>query len=157
MACNRRPQNGHAYVAGFPLCAGRNAHQRTSSMVISLACEGVEFDHFSLVLLVTGPKDEEIDERKRGEIQDAHLNHLATLHEAGKLIAAGPLVGGGDTGFRGASILTVGADEARALCEQDPAVQAGVFDVRILPWLVPAGAVGYSRTTFPHSSSEATG
>jgi hypothetical protein len=34
-------------------------------------------------------------------------------------------------------------------------VQAGVFDVKILPWLVPSGAVQYSRTTFPHSSAEA--
>lgn len=115
----------------------------------------MEFDQFSLVLLVTGPKDGEIDEQRRNEIQDAHLNHLATLHEAGNLIGAGPLIGGAVTGFRGASIFKVGPDEARALCEQDPAVQAGVFEARILPWLVPAGAVRYSRTTFPHSSAEA--
>lgn len=126
-------------------------------MVFSLACDGMEFDQFSLVLLLTGPKDDEIDEQTRDEIQDAHLNHLATLHEAGLLIAAGPLVGGVETGYRGASILNVGADEARDLCEQDPAVQAGVFDVKILPWLVPSGAVQYSRTTFPHSSAEAGG
>jgi uncharacterized protein len=137
------------------LCAGRIAHQRGSSIVISLACAGVEFDQFSLVLLVTGPKDGELDEERRAEIQDAHLNHLATLHEGGKLIGAGPLVGGAETGFRGASILTVGADEARGLCEQDPAVEAGVFEARVLPWLVPAGALRYSRTTFPHSSAEA--
>jgi uncharacterized protein len=126
-------------------------------MVFSLACAGMEFDQFSLVLLVTGPKDDEIGEQRRNEIQDAHLNHLATLHEAGKLIAAGPLVGGVETGYRGASILNVGADEARAICEEDEAVQAGVFEVKVLPWLVPAGAVRYSRTTFPHSSAEASG
>ena len=117
----------------------------------------MQFDQFALVLLVTGPKDGAIDEQRRNEIQDAHLNHLATLHEAGKLIGAGPLVGGAETGYRGASILNVGPDEARVLCEQDPAVQAGVFEVKILPWLVPAGAVLYSRTTFPHSSAEARG
>ena len=115
----------------------------------------MEFDQFSLVLLLTGPQDDEIDEKRRAEIQDAHLNHLATLHEAGKLIGAGPLVGGAQTGFRGATILKVSADEALSLCEQDPAVQAGVFEVRVLPWLVPAGAVQYSRTRFPHSSAEA--
>ncbi len=115
----------------------------------------MEFDQFSLALLLTGPNDGELDEQRRNEIQDAHLNHLATLHEAGHLIAAGPLVGGDTTGFRGATILNVSADEARALCEQDPAVQAGVFDVQVLPWLVPAGAVQYSRTRFPHSSAEA--
>jgi uncharacterized protein YciI len=117
----------------------------------------MEFDQFSLVLLLTGPKDDEIDEQRRDEIQDAHLNHLATLHEAGLLFAAGPVLGGAETGYRGASILNVGADEARDLCDQDPAVQAGVFDVKVLPWLVPSGAVQYSRTRFPHSSAEAEG
>lgn len=117
----------------------------------------MQFDQFSLVLLLTGPKDDEIDEKRRAELQDAHLNHLATLHEAGHLIAAGPLVGGATTGFRGASILKVDVDEARALSEQDPSVQAGVFEVKVLPWLVPAGAVRYSRTTFPHSAAEAGG
>ena len=115
----------------------------------------MQFDQFSLVLLVTGPRAAEIDEQQRATLQDAHLNHLATLHEAGQLIAAGPLVRGDTTGFRGASILNVGVDEARSLCEQDPAVKAGVFDLEILAWLVPAGAVRYSRTTFPHSSAEA--
>jgi uncharacterized protein len=117
----------------------------------------MEFDQFSLVLLLTGPRDGEIDEERRNELQDAHLSHLATLHDAGHLIAAGPLVGGLETGYRGASILNVGPDEARALCQQDPSVQAGVFELKILPWLVPAGAVRYSRTTFPHSGAEARG
>lgn len=115
----------------------------------------MQFDQFSLVLLVTGPRAAEVGEQERAAIQDAHLNHLATLHERGDLIAAGPLVGADTTGFRGASILTVGPDEAQSLCEQDPAVQAGVFEVKVLPWLVPAGAVQYSRTAFPHSSAEA--
>jgi uncharacterized protein YciI len=115
----------------------------------------MQFDEFSLVLLMTGPKDDELGEERRDELQDAHLNHLATLHEAGHLIAAGPLVGGAETGFRGASILKVDVAEARVLSEQDPSVQAGVFEVKVLPWLVPAGAVRYSRTTFPHSSAEA--
>lgn len=115
----------------------------------------MQFDQFSLVLLLTGPNDGTIDEEQRAVIQDGHLNHLATLHEAGHLIGAGPLVGDPDKRFRGASILNVGVDEARSLCEQDPAVQAGVFEVQILPWLVPAGAVRYSQTRFPHSSAEA--
>lgn len=117
----------------------------------------MEFDHFSLVLLVTGPKDGTLDEEQRAAVQDAHLNHLATLHEAGRLIAAGPLVGDPGRRLRGASIVSGGAEDARAVCEQDPAVQAGVFDFEILPWLVPAGAVRYSRTRFPHSSAEAQG
>jgi uncharacterized protein len=124
---------------------------------VSLGCARVEFDQFSLVLLVSGPKAAETDEQQRAALQDAHLNHLATLHEAGHLLAAGPLLGGETTGFRGASILNVGADQAQSLCEQDPAVQAGVFDVKVLPWLVPAGAVQYSRTRFPQSSAEAEG
>jgi hypothetical protein len=40
-------------------------------------------------------------------LQDAHLDHLARLHEAGQLLAAGPV--GGDSPYVGLSILTVPA------------------------------------------------
>jgi hypothetical protein len=30
-------------------------------------------------------------------------------------------------------------------------VRAGVFDVRVMPWQIPAGAMSFSRTFFPRS------
>jgi len=116
----------------------------------------VEFDHFTVVLLLTPPDAPELDDEAADALQDAHLDHLATLHEGGKLLAAGPLPGSPGRGFRGLNLFGTGLDEARALAEQDPAVRAGQFELEVLPWVVPAGAMTFDRgARFPHSAAEA--
>lgn len=115
----------------------------------------MKFDKFTITLLVLRPDAPEMDEKSANELQDAHLAHLAKLHEDGFLLAAGPLLGSEDERFRGLSILNVEAEKARRLSEQDPAVKAGRFSVKILPWMVPTGAMTFSRTRFPHSIVEA--
>jgi uncharacterized protein len=114
----------------------------------------MEFDHFTIALLIRCEDAPELDERAGAELQDAHLNHLANLHEAGHLLAAGPV---SDGPFGGLSILSVEPERARELKEQDPAVRAGRFRVEVASWMVPAGAISYSPTRFPHSIAEATG
>jgi uncharacterized protein YciI len=115
----------------------------------------VEFDTFTITLLLLRPDYEERDAETEAALQDAHLNHLAELHEAGYVLAAGPLLG--DATYRGLSILRVPPDEARRLKETDPAVLAGRYSLVVLPWLVPGGAVSFSPTRFPHSAAEAQG
>jgi uncharacterized protein YciI len=115
----------------------------------------VQFDQFTVALLILRPDAPQLDEAAAAALQDAHMAHLADLHEAGYLLAAGPLQG--DDQFRGLSILKVGPEEARALKEQDPAVRAGRFSVKVLPWLVPAGAISFSSTRFPRSVAEVEG
>lgn len=112
----------------------------------------MQFDQFTIVLLTLRPDAPQLDEEAAAALQDAHMAHLADLHEAGHLLAAGPLLG--DDTFRGLSILRVGPEQARALKEQDPAVRAGRFSLKVLPWLVPAGAVNFSPTRFPRSVAE---
>jgi uncharacterized protein len=114
----------------------------------------VRFDQFTVVLLMLRPDAPELDEGALATLQDAHLDFLAELHEAGHLLAAGPL---SDDGFRGLSLLRVGPDEARRLTEQDPAVRAGRFALKVMPWMVPGGAISFSSTRFPHSIAEAQG
>jgi uncharacterized protein YciI len=80
------------------------------------------------------------------------MAHLAELHEAGHLLAAGPL---DDEDFRGLNILRAEPERARELAEQDPAVRIGRFTVKVIPWRVPAGALSFSRTRFPRSIAEA--
>jgi len=46
-------------------------------------------------------------------------------------------------------------DEARELKEADPAIDAGVFSLQVVSWQVPAGAVRFTPTRFPHSAAEA--
>jgi uncharacterized protein YciI len=111
----------------------------------------MEFDRFSVVLLVLRPDAPQLDEAAANALQDAHLSHLADLHDAGDLVAAGPLE---DEKFRGLTILRVDADEARELMERDPSVRTGRFSLEILPWHVPAGAISYSPTRFPRSLAD---
>lgn len=117
----------------------------------------MDFDQFTVALLVARPDRPELSEAEENALQDAHLAYLAQLHDEGHLLAAGPLRGGPDEPLRGLSILRVDAERARELKEADPAVRAGRFDVHILPWMVPGGAVAFSPTRFPRSIAEALG
>ena len=112
---------------------------------------GVQLDHFTVVLLNLRPDAPNLDEEAAARLQDAHMAHLADLHEAGHLVGAGPL---SDPKFRGLIIMNVAPERARSLEEQDPAVLAGRFSVQVIPWRVPHGAVSYSRTRFPRSVSD---
>jgi uncharacterized protein YciI len=117
----------------------------------------MEFDRFSIALLVLRPDRPHLDQKAEAALQDAHMAHLADLHEGGYLLAAGPLLGGPDEAFRGLTILNVEPEKALVLKEQDPAVRAGRFSVKVLPWMVPRGAMHFSRTRFPRSIAEASG
>jgi uncharacterized protein len=110
----------------------------------------LEFDEFTIALLVSGPTP------NAAVYQDAHLAHLASLHDSGSLLAGGPLSDPAGE-LRGLSILSVPVDEARRLKESDEAVRAGVFSVRAMPWRIPAGAMSFSRTFFPRSMRDVTG
>ena len=113
--------------------------------------QAVDFDRFSVALLVLRDDAPDLDAAAATALQDAHMAHLADLHEAGHLLAAGPLM---DDRFRGLSILDVEPDEARRLKELDPAVQAGRFTVLVMPWMVPAGAMTFTPSHFPRSIAE---
>jgi uncharacterized protein YciI len=113
----------------------------------------LQFDHYTIALLILRPDAPELDDEAATTLQDAHMAHLADLHEAGHLLVAGPL---SDEKFRGLTILNVAPDRARELKEQDPAVQIGRFSVKVMPWMVPAGAMTFSRTRFPRSVGEAS-
>ena len=114
----------------------------------------MQFDHYTIALLILRPDAPELDDEAAAALQDAHMAHLADLHEAGHLLAAGPL---SDEKFRGLTILNVEPERARELKEQDPAVQIGRFSVKVMPWVVPAGAMAFSPTRFPRSVAEASG
>jgi len=111
----------------------------------------VQFDRFTITLLILRPDAPELEAEAAAALQDAHMAHLADLHEAGHLLAAGPL---DDEQLRGLSILNVDPARARELKEEDPAVRAGRFSVKVIPWMVPGGAMSFSRTRFPRSTAE---
>jgi uncharacterized protein YciI len=112
----------------------------------------MDFDRYTVTLLLKREDAPQLDETAEAELQDAHMAHLAGLAEKGRLLAAGPLF---DEQYRGLSILNVPPEEARALKDADPAVQAGVYSVVAMAWMLPAGAMSFSRTRFPRSVAEA--
>ena len=111
----------------------------------------MKFDRLTAALLVLRDDAPDLNDAEAEALQNAHMAHLADLHEAGHLLAAGPLV---DGRFRGLLILNVEPDEALRLKEQDPAVRAGRFDVLVMSWIVPGGAMSFARTHFPRSTAE---
>jgi uncharacterized protein len=111
----------------------------------------MDFDRFTVVLLVLREDAPHLNAADAAELQNSHMSHLADLHGAGHLLAAGPLM---DKRLRGLLILNVDPETARRMAEQDPAVRAGRFEVRVMPWMVPEGAMAFSPTDFPRSMAE---
>ncbi len=116
----------------------------------------MKFDQFTITLLILRPDPPKLDEKSASALQDAHMAHLARLHESGLLLASGPLEGI-DTEFRGLSIMKVDLETALKLKQEDPAVRAGRFSVKAFRWMVPGGAMAFSPARFPHSMAEAMG
>lgn len=79
------------------------------------------------------------------------MANLAALHDAGHLLAAGPMF---DDEFRGLTIFNVELDQALALMEQVPAVRAGRFALKAITWMVPRGALTSSGSQLPRSTSD---
>ena len=111
----------------------------------------MRFDTFSVGLLILNDSRPSLSEQESQELQDSHMSHLADLHAAGHLLAAGPLE---DASLRGLLIFKVGVEVARQLLEEDPAVRAGRFNVTVVSWMVPEGAMSFSATRFPRSIAE---
>jgi uncharacterized protein len=114
----------------------------------------MDFDKFTIGLLILRPDAPKLSEEDENRLQDAHMAHLAKLHDEGILLAAGPLMGPADRDIRGLEIYKGSPDKVRAAADQDPAVRAGRFTHRLLPWMVPGGAVSFSQTRFPRSMAD---
>jgi uncharacterized protein len=110
------------------------------------------FDRFTIALMTLRPDAPRLDDAAGRALQDAHLEFLAELHEAGQLLAAGPLQ---HERFRGLSILNVEPERALELKRQDPAVRAGRLAAEVMTWIVPGRAVAFSPASFPCSIAEA--
>jgi uncharacterized protein YciI len=117
----------------------------------------MEFDRFTIALLVLRPDAPGLSAEEEDALQDAHMAHLADMHGTGHLLMAGPLLGEPGRRFRGLSVYDVGPEETRAMAEQDPGVGMGRYTIEVFPWIVPAGAASFSRTRYPRSLAEAEG
>ena len=108
-----------------------------------------EFDVRTLVFLIRPDDAPEFDEAALDALQLRHLAYGADLAARGITVANGPMRHQTDERLRGMSVYTVGVDEALAIAEQDPMVQAGRLRVKAASWCVAAGRVAFPEHDGP--------
>ncbi|RUO20282.1 hypothetical protein CWE06_06555 [Aliidiomarina haloalkalitolerans] len=74
-----------------------------------------------------------LSQEERMQLQRGHMATINQLANEGHLVLAGPFVNGGD--LRGLYLFaTSDVQEAQALAARDPAIQKGVFKLRMTQW-----------------------
>lgn len=87
---------------------------------------------YVMAFLKAGPNRSENPE-EAVQLQRAHLDNIKRLAAEGKLVLAGPFMDDGE--IRGIYIFDVSTvEEAQALTETDPAIQAGSLVMELRPW-----------------------
>ncbi len=97
-----------------------------------------EMTTYYVAFLYRGPKWTPAVTPETERIQKEHLANIRKMAESGKLILAGPFTDDGK--LRGMFVFRVGSlEEAKALADGDPAVEAGRLVVEIHPWFSAKG------------------
>ncbi len=103
--------------------------------------------NYIMVILTTGAADIK-DKKITDSLFKGHMSNMERLAKEGKLAVAGPF-GKNELGYRGIFIINSNSvDEAKALVDTDPAVQAGVFSAVYLKWF---GTAALMETTDIHN------
>jgi uncharacterized protein YciI len=93
---------------------------------------------YFLALLEKGPAWAPGESPEVLALQEGHMANIRRLAAEGKLVLAGPFEDAGD--LRGLFVLDAASiEEARALCDSDPAIAAGRLRAEIHAWWAPEG------------------
>lgn len=88
---------------------------------------------YVIAFLYRGDKVSEYTEAERSKLQESHLANINRMAEEGKLVMAGPFFGNDE--LRGLYFFAVESiEEAQALTETDPSIQAGVLKMDLKEW-----------------------
>ncbi len=94
---------------------------------------------YVMAFLKKGP-NRPTDSAERANLQKAHMKNIGRLADEGKLIVAGPFLDNQE--IRGIYIFNVSSiEEAKALTETDPAIQAGSLVMELHPWYGSAALI----------------
>ena len=97
----------------------------------------MEMAQYVVALLYRGPNATSEVTPEVMELQAAHLANISRLAESGDMALAGPF--GHDGDLRGLFFFNVATvEEAEALVNTDPAIQAGRLRAELYPWWGPA-------------------
>ncbi len=92
---------------------------------------------YVMAFLKKGRKRWMIDSVTASKLQKAHMENIGRLANEGKLVVAGPFED--NTDLRGIYIFDVKTiEEAKKLCETDPAIQAESLAMELHPWYASA-------------------
>ena len=111
-------------------------NKKGKSVIVAVIDSGIDIDHEDLDDVIWTNRKEipnnGKDDDKNGYVDDVHgWNFLGG--KDGKLVVAGPFFGNGD--LRGLYIFNVKTiEEAEALTNSDPAIQAGSLIMELHPW-----------------------
>jgi uncharacterized protein YciI len=112
--------------------ANENATGFDSTLAIKTGADEHGMKHYVMAFLKAGPNRDQ-DSITRIEIQKGHMANIQRLADEGKLVLAGPFEDEGD--IRGIFVFNVtSVEEAKALTETDPAIQAGRLVMELHPW-----------------------
>ena len=108
-----------------------------SARAARLGADDYGMKAYVLAFLKRGPNRDR-DSAEAAQLQRAHLDNITRMAKNGQLVVAGPFMDNGD--IRGIYIFNVPTvEEAEALTNTDPAVQAGSLVMELHPWYGPAG------------------
>jgi uncharacterized protein len=94
---------------------------------------GFEMTTYYVGFLYRGAKWTPEQTPETTKLQEAHMANILKMGSEGKLVIAGPFMDDGD--LRGLYVFrAVSMEEARALVESDPLVQAGRLRFELHPW-----------------------
>ena len=103
-----------------------------SAMAAGVGADQYGMKRYVMAFLKRGPNRGQ-DSLTAANLQKAHLQNINRMANEGKLVLAGPFFDDGDV--RGIYIFNVSTvEEARALTETDPAIQAGRLAMELHPW-----------------------
>lgn len=109
-----------------------NTSEFDSLLAAKVGADDYGMRKYVMAFLKAGPNRDQ-DSTTAANLQKAHLDNIVRLAEAGKLSLAGPFLDGGE--MRGIYIFNVETiEEAKALTETDPAIQAGRLEMELHPW-----------------------
>lgn len=107
--------------------------QYDEELAKKLGADDYGMKKYVMAFLLRGDRVSEYTPEQRSEIQAGHMANIGRMAEIGKLIVAGPFFGNDD--LRGIYIFDVQTlEEAKALTETDPAIQAGVLKMDLKEW-----------------------
>jgi uncharacterized protein YciI len=115
-------------------------------------------DRYRLVLLLAGPRADELDAATVERLQGEHIAHLLGLQAEGRLLVAGAVVdepGAGGSVAAGAPVVGLGlfpdgdVDELRATIAGDPGIAEGLYAARVHTFLTPAGGLAFPASGPP--------